>query len=85
MANLINKSQVTVIPTASSVSYAVLDQGGNLDSNFNAVVRAVKYLLALIFNKLINYLMLLQFLFPFRSWPMGPRHTHGLSQVSPTM
>lgn len=41
MASLINKSQVTVVPTASSVSYAVLDQGGNLDSNFNAVVRTL--------------------------------------------
>ena len=38
MASLINKSQVIVVPTASSVSYAVLDKGGNLDSNFNAVV-----------------------------------------------
>lgn len=39
MASLINKASNIVVPTSSSVAYAIMDQGGNLDANFNAVVR----------------------------------------------
>ena len=38
MASMINRAGNVVEPTAASVAYAIMDQGGNLDSNFNAVV-----------------------------------------------
>ena len=38
IANLINKAGVIITPTSYSVSSAVMDKGGNLDANFNAVL-----------------------------------------------
>ena len=50
MASLINKASNIVAPTSSSVSYAIMDQGGNLDANFNSVVcRFIIFIFKLIF------------------------------------
>ena len=38
IANLINKAGAIITPTSYSVSSAVMDKGGNLDANFNAVL-----------------------------------------------
>lgn len=82
MASLINKASYTVVPTAASVSYAVLDQGGNLDNNFNAVVSALDYFLA--FTNECHNPNILPHILTLCSFPMEPPHMHGLSQASPT-
>ncbi len=38
MASLINKAGVTVAPSVTSIAFAVMEQGGNLDSFFNALL-----------------------------------------------
>lgn len=38
VASLINRAGVVVKPSVASVAYAVMDKGGNLDSNYNAVL-----------------------------------------------
>ena len=38
MSSLINKANTIVKPTSAAVSYAIMDQGGSLNSNYGAVV-----------------------------------------------
>ena len=38
MSNMINKANTVVTPSSDSVSYAIMDQGGNLGSNYDTAV-----------------------------------------------
>ena len=45
MSNMINKANTVVTPSSVSVSYAIMDQGGNLGSNYDTAVSIIFYFL----------------------------------------
>ena len=45
MSNMINKANTVVTPSSVSVSYAIMDQGGNLGSNYDTAVSIIFHFL----------------------------------------
>ena len=45
MSNMINKANTVVTPSSVSVSYAIMDQGGNLGSNYDTAVSVIFHFL----------------------------------------
>ena len=41
MSNMINKANTVVTPSSDSVSYAIMDQGGNLGANYDTAVSII--------------------------------------------
>ena len=54
IANLINRNQEVVVPSSTSVAYAILNKGGNLDAAFNAIVSTI-YCTACLHTKFSYY------------------------------